>query len=267
MGKGLCALLSALLCMALLLTGCGGSDAEPEEEPEEESAQAFQQDTLESAGPFDPDLTARMPVDDTYFLDAVFFGNSLMDGVRQFGGLRYGSFITATSAAVYNIDSSASTQLSSGETGTLYEALTEFQRGKIYILLGINEIGYEKGFFIEEYSTLLERLREDEPATVLYICSMTPVTQEKSVSHELFNMERIGEYNAALHDLAVEKGCYYVDLVDALAGEDGYLPAELASDDVIHPKADKYALIADYLRTHYAGEYQIAAPQNVSDAE
>ena len=43
-------------------------------------------------------------VDDTYFADAAFLGNSLMDGLRLFGRLEHGDFYSGTSASVISKD-------------------------------------------------------------------------------------------------------------------------------------------------------------------
>lgn len=200
-----------------------------------------------------PALAARERVDDSFFADAAFFGNSLMEGLGGYGGLENGAFFGHAKTALYNMDTEKSTMLDDGGEGTLYEAMTQRQYGKIYVLLGINEIGWDAEFFADRYEMFLERLQRDEPEAEIYIMSLSPVTSEVSGSHEYFNMERIRTYNEALLALAEETGCWYLDLCQALAGEDGYLPPESAVDDGIHLTQDAYLLLADYLRTHYAG--------------
>ena len=200
--------------------------------------------------PAGPDLTAQEKIDDSFFNDAAFFGNSLVDGLHLFGGLEYGSFYAATSASVVNVEITHNVERSGGNL-TLFQALTEEAHGKIYILLGINEIGFEPDYFIELYSALLERIRQLEPEADIYIMSLTPVTQACSEKSSVFNMDRIKVYNEALHALAEKCGYYYLDLCEALAGEDGFLPQE-DSTDGIHLKQSKYLQWADYLRTHYA---------------
>lgn len=203
-----------------------------------------------SAGPA---LAARERVDDSFFADAAFFGNSLMEGLGGYGGLESGSFFGHARTALYNMDTEKSTVLDGGGTGTLYEAMTQRQYGKIYVLLGINEIGWEADFFADRFGMFLERLQRDEPEAEIYIMSLSPVTSEVSGTHEYFNMDRVRAYNGALLALAEETGCWYLDLCQALAGEDGYLPPESAAADGIHLTQDAYLILADYLRTHYAG--------------
>ena len=198
-------------------------------------------------------LTEREKADDSLFADAAFFGNSLMEGLGGYGGLQNGSFFAHAKIALYNLDTEKSAVLDDGGEASLYEAMIQRQYGKIYVLLGVNEIGWDAAYFAERYERFLERLRQDEPEAEIYIMSLTPVTRETSDSHEYFNMDRVRAYNEALLALAEKTGCWYLDLCQALAGEDGYLPPERSAVDGVHFTEDAYPLWADYLRTHYAG--------------
>ena len=203
--------------------------------------------------PTGPELSVQERVDDSFFSDAAFFGNSLMEGLGGYGGLESGSFFAHAKTALYNMDTEKNALLDDGGEGTLYEAMTQRQYGKVYVLLGVNEIGWDAAFFADRFGSFLERLQRDEPEAEIYIMSLSPVTSEVSETHEYFNMDRVRAYNEALLALAEEKSCWYLDLCQALAGEDGYLPPECAADDGIHLTQDAYLLLADYLRTHYAG--------------
>lgn len=198
-----------------------------------------------------PDLEEREPVEDSFFEDAAMAGNSLMDGFKLFSGLTSCDYYSATSMTVVGVGEKRTVTLDNGTSGTILDGLTQKPYGKIYILLGINEIGYEVGTFIDYYAQMLDKIREAQPETDIYILGLTPVSQAKSNGSDLFNMTRIGSYNEALHQLAADKGCYYVDLVSALAGADGFLPSTETSDGV-HFSPAVYKLWLDYLKTHYA---------------
>jgi lysophospholipase L1-like esterase len=220
-----------------------GAEDEPEPEPEQVPEDAYT----------GPDLAQREQVDDEFFADAAFFGNSLVDGLGHFGGLEYGDFYAATSASVVNVGLTQNSQLSNGNSATLLDALTEHSYGKIYILLGINEIGFEPDYFAQLYNAVLDTIAQAEPDADIYIMSLSPVTEERSDSGELFSMERIELYNQTLYRIAEEREYYYVDLCQALADEDGYLDSDCSTDG-IHLKTGEYPRWADYLRTHYAGD-------------
>lgn len=258
-----------MLSALILLTSCG-KKTEPAETPAVET-EAPDPDTVvappevsgaittdsevspsptpspESKG---PDVPEREAASDDFFADSAFMGNSLMDGFRLFSGLTTCDYYAATSMTVVAADSSACITLDNGNAGTLVDGLLQKPYGKIYILLGINEIGYDVDTFIDLYGKMLDTIIAGQPDADIYIMGLTPVSAAKSAGSDTFNMTRITSYNTALYELAAQKGCYYLDLVDALAGDDGFLPADVTTDGV-HFSAEVYKQWLDYVKTHY----------------
>lgn len=197
-----------------------------------------------------PDVPLADAADDSFFEDAAFMGNSLMDGFRMFSGLTTCDYYAATSMTVTGATSVNCVALDNGNQGTMIDGLTQKEYGKIYILLGINEIGMDVSYFTDLYGQMLDILIDAQPDCDIYIMGLTPVSYLKSSSHESFNMTRITTYNEALYQLAADKGCYYLDLVEALSDSSGYLPAEETSDG-IHFSAGLYQKWLEYVKTHY----------------
>ena len=98
-------------------------------------------------------------------------------------------------------------------------------------------------------SILLAELAAGEPEARIYIFSLTPITEKRSLESDLFTKERIQEFNTAVAAMAEKNGYTYVDLFTALADENGWLPEEDASDG-IHFTLEKYAEWAEFLRTY-----------------
>jgi len=205
-----------------------------------------------SAKPAGPDLSEKPAVGDDYFADAAFMGNSLMDGFRLFSGLTTCDYYTATSMSVSAVSSKACISLDNGSTGTILQGITQKPYGKIYIELGINEIGYDKDTFISQYGKMLDQIISAQPNCTIYVMGLTPVSQTKSASGDTFSMDRVKDFNTSLRQLAADKGCYYMDLVAALSDETGYLPASETTDG-IHFSANIYKKWLEYVKTHYAG--------------
>lgn len=197
-----------------------------------------------------PDVPEGPAKDDDYFADAAFMGNSLMDGFRLFSGLTTCDYYAATSMTVVGADSNKCITLDNGNPGSFVEGLCQKPYGKIYILLGINEIGYNLESFVDMYSEMLDKIIAAQPDCDIYIMGLTPVSAEKSQNSDIFNMEHIKTFNTALRKLAKDKGIWYLDLVEALSGDDGYLPSQETSDG-IHFSASVYSTWLDYVKTHY----------------
>lgn len=206
--------------------------------------------SVEPTKPVGPSVPECESAPDEFFSDAAFMGNSLMNGFELYTGLTTPDYYTATSMTVVAAQNSANIQLDNGTMGTMVDALSQKPYGKIYIELGINEIGLAVEDFISYYSTMLDSIIAAQPNCDIYICSITPVSAAKNSSGEVFNMDRIYSYNSALYDLAAEKGVYYLDLVSALAGPDGFLPADKTFDGV-HFTPELYTVWLDYVRTHH----------------
>lgn len=183
-------------------------------------------------------------VDDSYFDDAVFVGDSLTMGIQYFAGFN-SEFMCLSGMSTRSLDKD---KLSNGKT--VYESIASMEHlGKIYIMLGTNEAIYEKpDEFIKRYSDFINHVRAYFPNAVIYIESIMPMGKERELTADLKNY-MIADHNEYLKGLAKKKQCYYVDINSYFAGEDGYLPADAGSDG-IHLSPENYRKLADYLKTH-----------------
>lgn len=195
-----------------------------------------------------PDVPSQPePAGDEYFDDAAFIGNSLVDGFRLFSGLTNCDVYAATSMTIMGV-------------GDYISQMSSHEYGKIYMLLGINEIGYDVEVFKNTYGDAVDKLLSDHPNALLYIMGISPVSAAKDASSDVFTMANVRKFNEKLYELADEKGCYYIDLCDALAGSDGFLPADVTTDGV-HFTASEYTVWLDYLREHYIPVEEEMPPQ------
>ena len=198
-------------------------------------------------------------VEDTYFDDVVFLGDSRTDGLRLYSGLQHGTFLCSTGATVESVFSKA-VETPAGEL-PLLDALAALDCGKIYIMLGINELGWNGTETFRTQSTeLIQRLRKDHPDAEIVIQSILPVSAEKDAEGRYVNNGRIKEYNQVWLELAEEFDVAYLNVAEGVAGEDGLLPSELCYDGV-HLNQAGCQMWLDYLRTHAVGDIRdVIAP-------
>ncbi len=198
-------------------------------------------------------------VEDTYFDGAVFLGDSRTEGLFLYSGLKTGHFFTAVGATVESVFSKENFQTESGEKVPLLDAVAAQDCDKVYIMLGINELGWAKTkTFHDQYAKLIDRVREDHPEAKIVLQSIPPVSAKQEAKKTYVNNQRIAEYNQVIRTLAEEKACYFLDVAACLAGEDGLLPKELNFDGIhLNPAGCKIWL--NYLRTHSLEEEAIAA--------
>ena len=208
-----------------------------------------------TSGMFAPDGTfyyLQSVPDDSYFSDALFIGDSRTDGFRDYSSLKdVASFWAKESLSVYNVLDKSLPLYMHGtweDSQTLQQVLETHPYGKIYVSMGINEIGMPTTVkYVEKYKALLEMIREAEPDAILYIQGNMHVSKAFSSSDPVTNNVNLVERNAAIATLANGRDIFYLDMNPAVCDENGDLREELTGDGV-HLKASAYEKWADFLR-------------------
>ena len=196
------------------------------------------------------------PVEDDFFSDTAFIGNSLAQGFMLYSGMKTPDYYATQSITVSSIFYEKAINIGGGRYITILDALARKDHGKIYIMLGLNEINWSEEEFTQKYGRLIDRIREIQPNAVIYLQSMTPVTKEQSDSGSVFNNKRIRRYNELIRALAEEKKVHYLDIYSSIANENGDLPAG-GSFDGIHPYTKYYKAWRDYLKSHIVLEEKL----------
>ncbi len=225
-------------------------------ETTEETTEATSEETTEapsssSDGSYDysSPVPQSAPVDDSYFSDAVFMGDSRTEGFALFSGLDTMTTYATRGLNVSTVFTDATIDLN-GTMVTAIDALRNTSFSKLYIMFGLNEASWPYSeVFIDEYGDIIDEARAINPNAIIYIQSILPVTKSCSDSSESFNKTKIDSLNEMLQQLASEKQVYYIDCEKALADSEGYLPEE-ASTDGIHFGVPECEAWLEYLKTH-----------------
>lgn len=186
--------------------------------------------------------------DTSYFADAVFIGDSLTSGLKDYNVMKTkGVFATnamTTRSALVSKMSVNSQSLS------VPDAVKAAQPAKVYVLLGANEIRGVTGTggFITNYGTLVDQLKQAVPQSKIYIQSIFPVTDAYEQEYGVTN-DTIDTFNQAIETMCTAKGVTYVDAGSALKGSDGKLSADDASAGY-NIKKSAYAKWINYLTAH-----------------
>lgn len=223
------------------------SETEPSETeaPSESGTEPTETETepveTEPAGP------VMTTVDSSYFSDALFVGDSRTDGLRLYGSVGGGAdYYCGTSMTIFGVlDSNETTN---GVTG-FQNVLQAKQYGKVYIMFGINECGYDTDYFLQWYGSVVEHIRYYQPDAIIYVQSICYVTQKKENAQSVFSTANLKEKNAGIAELANGKDIFYLEVNDALNDGTDHLPSDYTNDGV-HLKPDYYALWRDYLYSH-----------------
>lgn len=212
---------------------------------------------------FGSEVPQSASVSSDYFSDACFIGHSLVMGTKDYSGINNSDYYAINGASTTTILNTTKFPLStthtdeSGalvkDTGTLGQALSQKNYGKVYIMLGVNEIGtgsYHQRNFYNNMSTLISLVRKSQPTAKIYLISLTPVSQKLSESNKSVNRDNIIAFNGVLKQLCKDKQIYYLNAFDLFADGNGFLPDSLSLNDGLHIKAAAYKQLANYLYTH-----------------
>lgn len=141
-------------------------------------------------------------------------------------------------------------QTNNGEKITLLEDMKDKNVKSVYIMLGVNELGWSyPEVFKAKYKELINKIRKIKPDCKIYVQSIIPMTKSKSTSDNIFNNENVEKFNKLIQEVAKEEKVIYLDVKSALIDSEGYLPEE-ASTDGIHLDIDYCEKWLNYLKNN-----------------
>lgn len=285
MKRGLIIVCACLLIVSSLFSGCGTSDTqgttkEVTQATEEQTTEATSEEVTEtqeettekaeeaSASEESPVTYEYTQVDDSYFNDAVFIGDSISYGFELYvtekraNGetvLGEAQFLTSGSLSygnsLWDVSDESVHPTYNGEKMKLEDAIVQIKPGKIFILLGTNDVAlYGVEQTIANADTEISRMLEASPGAEIFIMSTTPKYSpaESNVDGALNNAD-IDALNVAMRQFAVEKGYNFMNIAPLFKDETGGLAADYCSDKEgmgIHFTSAAYDIWLDFLYSY-----------------
>lgn len=236
----------------------GGASSQAEGSVSEPDTDAFTDLAREPNIPltsydFSQPAPGREAVDNHYFDDAVFVGDSRTDGFMIYSGIGAGKNLTSNGLSIFSLETKKALTIGTEEY-TLLEALALEEYGKVYLSLGVNELGYndDEGFY-RNYAEAIDAIRRLQPNAVIYIQGLIPLNEgqirERNGNKYNLTNEHLRVYNSLLKRIAEEKRVVYLDLYSEFADENGELPAQDSRDGVHLQKGPCQQWLA-YLQAH-----------------
>lgn len=189
------------------------------------------------------------PAPDGWFRDAVFVGDSRTEGLQNFDGLDGATYYAVKGLMVDTIYTKQAVRDGSSKI-TVMQALQKKKFRKVYIMLGVNELGWSSfATFISDYGKVIDDIKKYQPGTRVYLQAILPVTAQKSTSSSIYNNPRIVNSNGAIRDLAKKKQVFYLAVDEAVKDASGALPPG-ATVDGVHLNAAYCKKWCEYLKLH-----------------
>ena len=181
--------------------------------------------------------------DASYFDDALFIGDSRTVGLCDYGTLSNADYFCTGGLSAYEI-------LDGKEIDgyTLKERLSSYEYGKIYVMLGLNEIAFGLEQFHSNIQKLYHVIRETAPDALIFMMANLHITEIFSAESNSISNADLNQANAYIKELADGQTCFYIDVNPLFDDENGYLSAVYSSDGS-HISGYDYARWTDWLCT------------------
>lgn len=166
-----------------------------------------------------------MPMDDSLFI-----GDSRTVGLADYGKIEGAEYFSDVGMSVYNIFDKG-VKVSPYGYVTLKDLLEKNEYNKIYLMLGINEAGYEVDQTVEKYEKLVDFVREKEPDAKIFVMSNLHVTNAKA-SGSYINNKTLNKINEGISAFAEKDNVFYLDVNELFDDNNGGLAPSKTGDGV-----------------------------------
>ena len=131
-----------------------------------------------------------------------FIGDSRTQGLLLYSGL---NDVIDYSYIGLMVDTAISKKFVKGTAGekiTILEDMQKRELDTVYIMLGINELGWSYSeVFVSKYKELIQKIKEVQPNCEIVLQSIIPITKSRSDSDKIFNNKNINKYNQLIQKI------------------------------------------------------------------
>ncbi len=215
-------------------------------------------------------LPKRAPVEDGFFDDTLFIGDSVTKKLELYvrekrksepnllGNARFYSAASLGSGNLQNPVSRKSIHPKiNGQKMLPEDAVAACGAKKLYIMLGMNDIAiYGIEGSVDNMMALIDKVRAQSPDVQIYVQSVTP--RLKGYNQKMLNNANIERYNQLLCETIESSGLeniWFLDVASVFRGADGSLQRAYCSDphdQGIHFTDAACDIWIEYLYTHTA---------------
>ena len=186
--------------------------------------------------------------------DALFIGDSRTVGLYEYSGMTEATFFVHVGMSVYNIDKEEIVVSGIGKI-TFEELINGRKYGKIYLMLGINELGYNLDRTMERYAQLVQRIRNAQPDAVIFVQANLHVTKDRSDTDSVYNNKVINRFNEGVSRIADNEKIFYLDANVLFDDGNGNLSKDKSYDSA-HILGKYYVQWADWIKEQTASALQ-----------
>lgn len=195
----------------------------------------------------------RIERNDAYFDGALFVGDSIIEGLRQYVAtqrketptLGESEFLTSimgiTLADLVGDNTPRIYYSYQGKEAPLEDLITAIAPRRVFLLLGLNDLSAADPSVeetVERYGRLIDNVKATLPEVEVIVLTNPPKVASSWLpaytANRNFNNELIKEFVTALADMCDERGIPWIDIHSCLMDEAGALPDDYCRDGYLH---------------------------------
>lgn len=131
----------------------------------------------------------------------------------------------------------------------LIDAVKKYQPNYLYINFGtFSTTWISEDIFLKYANLVIEDIKKFSPNTNIVLISILPILKGDNINK--FRQETINRYNFYILELANKHNIHFLNVQEALKGEDGYAKEEYFFDDKFHLTYSGHLKVKEYINTH-----------------
>ena len=191
-------------------------------------------------------------VTDDYFSDAAFIGDSRTLGLYDYSG--WGNIADVYCESGFSLyqwtQGAMVTCQNIGKKVDLKAALAAKTYGKVYLMIGMNDLGYGTSKkYAKWLSQMVDMIKQTQPKAIIYLMGNLHMSREKDNRNTEFNNINVNDKNVSMAYLADGVSSFYLDCNSLYTDKEGYLKSELTFDGC-HIYGYHYKEWTDFIKQH-----------------
>lgn len=225
--------------------------ATPLVQSQQQQQAVYEQSEYERAAAQFADLFLPKTADagEEYLQETLLVGDSNTVRLANFGEIEMNSMAAVVGMGVQSVPNSACIWFAGYDSPvTMAKAAALLQPRRMIVMFGTNNTDMSTDDFVKAYQQALDALQQGYPYADLIIASIPPVGGNKADAAAL--QKKLDSFNLALAKLAQQGGYQYLNSVEVLKGDNGYMKPAYVENDGLHFTAKGASVYIDYVRTH-----------------
>lgn len=184
-----------------------------------------------------------------YLQETLFVGDSNTVRLANFGEIEMNSMAAVVGMGVQSVPGSACIWFAGYDSPvTMAKAAALLQPQRMIVMFGTNNTDMDTDDFITAYKEALDALQKGYPYADIIIASIPPVGANKTDAAA--TQKKVDSFNLGLAKLAQQDGYQFLNSVEVLKGDNGYMKPSYVENDGLHFTAKGASVYINYVRTH-----------------